>query len=340
MKQPLILLFGMPRSGTTWLGKIFDSHPDTLYRHEPDGRGTLDAIPLFPVKRDAEKHTPLLKRYIEGLPAIRDEKVSATLPIFPKRYYNRAQLALRVPLVYYIKIKSRILGTAPLPKILSATNTTDATVVWKSIESLGRLGLVAKAFPEARCLLILRHPCGYIASVLRGESTRKFESATASDEDWEMYHLLLELAIAKELGITFDTITGMTPIERLALRWALYYEHALTETAGLNNVLVVRYKDFCAQPLLAAQKAFQHCRLSWTVDTERFITNSTSKQSNAYYSVFKDPKVAAERWKKELSKEDISSIMAIVSKFSAGSYYTPAKSSSLMPSNPRTSKPE
>lgn len=29
-----ILLFGLPRSGTTWLGKLFDSHPDTLYRHE------------------------------------------------------------------------------------------------------------------------------------------------------------------------------------------------------------------------------------------------------------------------------------------------------------------
>jgi len=340
MKQPLILLFGMPRSGTTWLGKIFDSHPDTLYRHEPDGRGTLDAIPLFPAKNDAEKYISLLKPYIEGLPAIRDEKVSATLPIFPKRYYNRAQLALRVPLIYYIKVKSRILGTAHLPQIFSATKTTDATVVWKSIESLGRLGLLATVFPKARCLLILRHPCGYIASVLRGETTREFEGSVLTDEDWGIYHLLLELPIAKELGITFATITGMTPIERLALRWALYYEHALTETAGLKNVLVVRYKDFCAQPLLEAQKAFKHCQLPWTVDTERFITSSTSTQSNAYYSVFKDPKVTAERWKKELSKEDVRQIMAVVSKFKAGSYYTPAKSSSLMPSNPCTSKHE
>ena len=31
-----ILVLGYPRSGTTWLAKIFDSHPDILYRHEPD----------------------------------------------------------------------------------------------------------------------------------------------------------------------------------------------------------------------------------------------------------------------------------------------------------------
>lgn len=31
-----ILLFGMPRSGTTWIGKLFDSHLGTrtgYYRH-------------------------------------------------------------------------------------------------------------------------------------------------------------------------------------------------------------------------------------------------------------------------------------------------------------------
>ena len=323
MKQPLILLFGMPRSGTTWLGKIFDSHPDTLYRHEPDSRGTLNAIPLFPFKKDAEKYIPLLNQYVAGLPAIREEKVSATLPIFAKSYYNPAQFALRSLLIYYIKAKSRVFGTAPLPQMLSTTNNTDTTVVWKSIESLGRLGLLATAFPEARCLLILRHPCGYIASVLHGETTRKFESAVLSVDDWVMYHLLLELPSTKGLEISLSTITDMTPIERLALRWALYYEHALTETAGLNNVRIVRYEDFCEQPQVAAQKAFQHCQLPWTVDTERFITSSTSKQSDAYYSVFKDPKVAAEKWKKVLSEEDVSRIMSVVAKFRAGSYYPP-----------------
>ena len=31
-----VMLVGSPRSGTTWMAKIIDSHPQVLYRHEPD----------------------------------------------------------------------------------------------------------------------------------------------------------------------------------------------------------------------------------------------------------------------------------------------------------------
>lgn len=31
-----IFILGVPRSGTSWIGKMFDAHPDVLYRHEPD----------------------------------------------------------------------------------------------------------------------------------------------------------------------------------------------------------------------------------------------------------------------------------------------------------------
>ena len=31
----IISIHGVPRSGTSWLGQIFDSHPDVAYRHQP-----------------------------------------------------------------------------------------------------------------------------------------------------------------------------------------------------------------------------------------------------------------------------------------------------------------
>jgi Sulfotransferase family len=323
MNRPLILLFGMPRSGTTWLGKIFDSHPDTLYRHEPDSRGTLNTLPLFAFGCDSGQYRDFLEEYVAQLPAIRDEKVSASLPIFAKRYYGTPQLALRKLLVFGLKLASRFLGPLPVPNVVNLTRHSQLHVVWKSIESLGRLGVLARVFPKARCVLIFRHPCGYVASVLRGEAKRKFEGGSLSSEDWGVYRMLLTLPVAKAQGLELAAVQAMTPVERLALRWALYYEHVLTETAGLDNVLTVRYEDFCEKPLEETQKVFSHCRLPWAPETEGFIDSSTSHENTEYYSVFKDPKAAAWKWQKELAADDVGRIMRVVAQFRAGGYYPP-----------------
>ena len=34
-QNPVIVIFGLPRSGTTWLGQILNSHPLVLYRYQP-----------------------------------------------------------------------------------------------------------------------------------------------------------------------------------------------------------------------------------------------------------------------------------------------------------------
>ncbi|MBI5430581.1 MAG: sulfotransferase [Nitrosomonadales bacterium] len=315
MKRPLILLFGMPRSGTTWIGKIFDSHPDTLYRHEPDSRGTLNTLPLFASASEAEEYRAFLEQYVAQLPDIRDEKVSASLPVFAKSYYTPLQLALRKMVVFGTKVASRFLGAIPVPDLVKVHSHSQISVVWKSIESLGRLGVLARVFPESRCVIILRHPCGYVASVLSGEARKKFEGSTPSGEDWGMYTKLLNLDSARKRALDMQTVQSMSAVERLALKWALYYEHALTETAGMENVIVVRYEDFCERPLEEAQQAFRHCRLRWAPETERFIASSTSHENTEYYSVFKNPEVSAWKWRNDLSASDVEQIMGVVSRF-------------------------
>jgi len=321
MKQPLILLFGMPRSGTTWLGKIFDSHPDTLYRHEPDSKGTLNTLPIFAKANDSDSYRAFLEQYVANLPAIRDEKISASLPVFAKSYYSVPQLALRKMLVFGTKVASRFLGAMPVPDLVDASVHPQVRVVWKSIESLGRLGVLARVFPESRCIIIFRHPCGYVASVMRGEAKRKFEGSIHSSEDWGAFSKLLDTDVARERGWKLDAVKSMAPVERMALKWALSYEHALLETAGMDNVIAVRYEDFCEHPGEEAANAFLHCRLSLTPETENFIRSSTKQEHSEYYSVFKDPKVAAWKWKQELMPSDIEKVMGIVSQFKSGALY-------------------
>jgi len=316
-----ILLFGMPRSGTTWLGKIFDSHPDTLYRHEPDSRGSLNAIPLFPLSQDVGRYRDFLLDYVARLPDSRDEKISASLPVFGKRYYSPAALMTRKFLVIGSKAVSRFLGPVSVPDTADHRRHPGLRVVWKSIESLGRLGVLAKALPHSRGIIILRHPCGYVASVLRGEDRRKFECGTPSSEDWDLFNMLLELAPARSRGLTLPEVQAMTEPERLALKWALSYEHALHETEGLENVVAVRYEDFCAHPLDETRKAFAHCGLPWAEETARFIDDSTARENAEYYSVFKNPQASALKWRQELAQSDVDGILRVVSHYSAGRWY-------------------
>ena len=65
IKHPIILLFGMPRSGTTWIGKIFDSHMRTLYRHEPDTWNKIKEIPLLENSECSAKYADFINGYVE-----------------------------------------------------------------------------------------------------------------------------------------------------------------------------------------------------------------------------------------------------------------------------------
>ncbi|MBI5329082.1 MAG: sulfotransferase [Betaproteobacteria bacterium] len=319
--KSIILLFGMPRSGTTWLAKIFDSHPDTLYRHEPDGRGTLNSLPLFPSRRDAEQYRHFLDGYIAHLPDIRDEKISASLPLFRKHYYTDATFALRRLAVFAYKLASHFFGRINVPDFVDFASHDGIRLVWKSIESLGRLGVLTTLQPDARCVIIIRHPCGYVSSVQRGESIGKFEAGTKSSNDWGIYEALLELPAAKARGLNMFKIQAMSAVERLALKWSLTYEHVLSETEGMENVLVVRYEDICADPLGEMQRSLQHCHLPFAKETEAFLSSSTSQSSSDYYGVFKIPLESAWKWRKQLTPEDAAAILRVASGFRAGALY-------------------
>src|SRR5258707_4316970 len=81
-----IFIFGAPRSGTTWLGKIFDSHPDVLYRHEPDITSPAEGLPWFVPLDDIGRHLPVARDYLEQLVQHRSVKSVRPRPMLAKRH--------------------------------------------------------------------------------------------------------------------------------------------------------------------------------------------------------------------------------------------------------------
>jgi len=318
---PLVLLFGLPRSGTTWAGKIFDSHPDTLYRHEPDSWSALAAIPLVAAREEAARHRETVRRFVRGLPGRRETKVAGSTPVFPKRYLAGWQQAWLRAGVLAAKGVARLRGECRVPPVPGASDLRSAPVVWKSIESIGRMGLLADVLPQARGVLLVRHPCGFIASVLRGERSRRFTSGTPASEDYGVLESLLTTHGARRRGLSLAYLRTLTPAERLAWRWLLFNEKAMEEVAADGRFAVVRYEDLCRDPEATAGAMFQRVGLALDPQTREFLAASTRSDRGGYFSVYKDSARAAEHWRHELDAETAERVREVVTGTLPGALY-------------------
>ena len=319
-----ILLFGMPRSGTTWLGKIFDSHPAVLYRHEPDTWQRLSDVPIVAGRATRQIHAARLQAFVESLPAIRADRVCGKRPLFPKSYATRSAVRrYAIASMLYKAVARAGLRTDP-PTPPQPGDGKDYRLAWKSIESLGRLGLVLESLPDARSVHIVRHPCGYVASVLRGEAAARFDHNAAA-ADFPIYEMLSGTAPARRRGLTLDRFRVMPVVERLAWRWVIFNEFASEDTTGEPRNRVLYYEELCASPESVTRALFDFCALAWSEQTAQFLHSSTTRTRDDYYSVFKDPLASAWRWQSELSAEDAAIVARVTADSApARSYFVPS----------------
>lgn len=317
----LLLLFGMPRSGTTWFGKVFDSHTEVIYKHEPDSMKRMDnIIPLFPdISRQSEYELDV-NQYVVQMLRLNSVRISGKFPIFRKQGQSEFSYQTQKTHILARKTLDRLLKQESVWKY-GVNNHKNPTYVWKSIESTGRMGVLLGCIPNSKGILIVRHPCGYIASVIRGQRKGKFIEKSKSEADWGYYELLSNSPLAEEYQLGMESFRNMRPEERLAWRWALVNEKAYKDILNLENGMAVRYEDLCENPLDEYKKLFRFSGLSWDRQSEEFLNSSILGNSSNYYSVFKNPMHSASKWKQELEKSEVDRILAIIQKTDIGNWY-------------------
>lgn len=327
-----ILLFGLGRSGTTWIAKIFDSHPDTLYRHEPDRRFLDSGLPVAPRLEDIVQRRDVTLRYIEACLGRRREKQVGPLPLFPKSYRGPLRARVRAGLVYAIKGLSRwaprLAESIPVPDLIERGARARVRPVWKSVVATTHLPAYARLLPEARCFLILRHPGGQIESEERGRTHGHLEPAEGSPA--EHLRWLLEPVVASglgaRLGLTYDDIERADPWEQAVYAWAFVNEFALEGIAGLPNCRMVRYEDVAADPDAMARELFAFAQLEWAPQTAEFIAASThsgggDRKRSEYFGLYRDSRAQIGKWRHRLNGERAARLEAIAGRFAAGRVY-------------------
>jgi hypothetical protein len=310
--ERVVLLLGAPRSGTSWLAKIFDSHPDVLYRHEPDTVLRTWDLPWMCPREDVDRYVDQARVYLRQLIETATLKTAGSLPMFPKRYQSTPAHLVRAAIIHALqvadlaRISRRLTRGTHIPDLIDPARHPELRVVIKSVSSRGRARLFADALPGARIIFIVRDPWGQVASMQRGAALGMFEDNIPVAE-------LLETEQAARYGLTEARFASLPEVEQFAWNWAILNEKAIDDLHGLDRVKVLKYQDLCEHPLEQARTLLAFAGLPWDSQTETFLRRSTTYTGpNRYYAVFRDTAASLYHWRQELSEEDQQRISQVV----------------------------
>lgn len=320
VRQPgIILILGAPRSGTSWLGKLFDSHPAVIYRHEPDAVLRPTGLPWLCAAEDIPRHIDATKRYITRLTSVRQLKASGTRPIFAKPFQPFPAPPVRRALAYGLRGAEYLMPRAVWPKRVAIPDlirgdAAGLTYVIKSVSLLGNVALLARALPKSRIIAIFRHPCGQIASLKQGNRIGTMTGGLFGSG-------VLATARARALGFTREDYENLPLFEQCICGWAFIHAKVFEDVHGLENVHLLRYEDLCREPMQQMRRLAAFAGLPWDDGIARFIAQSTKpRRRRGYYSLFRDPLTAANKWKSELAADEIERYMAIVDRILPGMF--------------------
>lgn len=305
------VILGTSRSGTTWLGAIVGSHPEVAYRFEPirrlsqRGSPARDIVSDLHESRDPQADVDRLRRAL----LTADPSVDKP-PFFPKSYRTRCARGKGL-------LWPAARASAPVARLFRwlYTPLDDPPVIYKEVNQERWLGgLLSAGVPV---VYLLRHPCGVVWSHLRGQARGQMKDARE--------HLLPEIlskqngALAEKYGSMVD---DLTKAQRRALLWRVSVDTALAhaEHPLLHTVV---YESLCRDPEHEVRRAFEHLGLEWSSQIEAFLAESASPSrrgavrrgdllSSRYFTVFRDPRAGAEKWRRQMPEADQQGVMKIV----------------------------
>jgi hypothetical protein len=310
----LILLLGSSRSGTTWLAALLNSHPEVVYSHEPLSRlhaphidGLIEKIKATGNLFDHERRRLMLEWSAANHECRRP-------PFFPKAFgWTPAWLSM----LSWVAVRVSGRGEGAFRRIFSPSQRQPFDVLIKEIEWSKHAEMLVQAL-DPTLLIIMRHPCGMAASVLRGQRLGLMPNHDRMV--WYFDHV----EICQEVGYDAGDIPKLATGEFIGLQWLVHnllYRKAMQ--AHPDSKLVV-FEDLCRNPARVTRDVFVF--LGWQLGprTLRFIENSTKERrirlldwlqaKHPYFGVKKDSIQSAESWRSELSHEQKQQVLSIASR--------------------------
>jgi len=312
------------RSGTTWIGKVLDSSPEVVYLHEPD---YVKRIPCLPYTTEAQDYLgweSYMRRYLEGLRSTCSSRSILKRPLFsknfPKSLAQKASYQAFLGKMQADQVLSKI-GFAPMVSSWPSCVDQAQLTVWKSVEQTGNIGCFLHAIPEQKIIHVVRHPCGFVDSVMRGQQKKLLHGGVPTSQDLGIFDYVVRTSFAQRIGLRLRDWEKLSEVERLAYIWLVLNEQAILDGVGRSNYKLVYFEEFCLDPMQLTCELMEFAGLSFDHQTERFVCSSSNfsgrgigagkSTTEDYYSVSRNSQEVPRSWEGRLSKDSIHKILQI-----------------------------
>lgn len=283
-----ILVTGMPRSGTTWVGRMIDASGCVGYLNEPfnlaTDPGTL-RVPVgrwFPYVTEENEH--------EILPAL-TELLAFQYPLARELAKCRTGTAVRHTLKWW-RSYARSRGLRPLVKEPHAVF---------SIEWFRRR-------LASDVVVTVRHPAAVVSSWKRLEWDFDFENLLgqpALARDWlEPY--------ADEMRAA--ATAGADLVDRIALLWDVVYRVVDGHRQRMPAILIARQEDYALDPVGCFRELYDALQLPFEADAATAVTassqvgNLSEPPADAPHETRLDSRAGLDSWRRRLDADEIARI--------------------------------
>jgi hypothetical protein len=276
-KQP-ILVTGMHRSGTTWVGRMLSASREAVYLHEP----------LNPTSAPTLLGLPLEAQYTY----ITEENEGEYLHAFRR--------LLGFPLDSRQLERSRGQRLRRLGRLVHA-RLTDARALLKDPFAVFSAPWFARRL-GAEVVVVVRHPLAIVGSTKRlnwGFDTRA---------------LLAQPLLLRDRLAPFRTELESPPtdiIAQAALLWRLVYGVVHAYAQELPGIRIVRHEDLSRDPVPEFERLYDKLGLSFGGRVRKAIERTTSPVNPAETAVAEpdeielDSRANLETWSRRLTEDEI-----------------------------------
>ncbi len=305
------MIAGKGRSGTTWLAQIMNSYEHCSYKHEPflGQKSTAynrwrDDLLTGDIDELSARFDALCLSCVHGV----DQPPFPPKPLRPQNpQVLRALYAMgrRLPLLRFLYEWYGRPRFGPEDSILiKEVNFPN--------ELLARLCQAIQ--PEL--VAIVRNPFGNLASHFTGVEKGYFGQLDPADVG--RVRELLGGPGLEDLAAYADGLDGMSLPAFEALRWRIQNEPLVAFARGYERGQVIVYEDLCAAPHETAARIFEGVGWTFGDATREWIDASISgerherSERRAYFSVFRDPRASASKWREQLGSAEQEEIAPVV----------------------------